>query len=154
MTVWCAGLDETAVSSKPAHQTVWHIPDVVLIQLIFLMMDNGCPKHVENRNKHIWKRIVRQVGYLQTLQRLENVHFVGICCTKNKPLRTGRPIYRTGVPLSSWCCILYIYFSKNISAGYFKHAAHSPFFSSECRFFHNATFFWFLYYSHFTYRVC
>jgi len=22
MTVWCAGLDETAVSSKPAHQTV------------------------------------------------------------------------------------------------------------------------------------
>jgi len=22
MTVWCAGLDETTVSSKPAHQTV------------------------------------------------------------------------------------------------------------------------------------
>jgi len=36
MTVWCAGLDETAVSYKPAHQTIiyteWHIPDVVLIQ--------------------------------------------------------------------------------------------------------------------------
>ena len=28
------------------------------------------------------------------------------------------------------------------------------FFSSKCRLFHNATFFWFLYYSHFTYRVC
>jgi len=29
MTVWCAGLDEAAISSKPAHQTAiytqWHI---------------------------------------------------------------------------------------------------------------------------------
>jgi len=31
-------------------------------------------------------------------------------------------------------------FSKNISTEYFKHAAHSPFFSSKCRLFHNATF--------------
>ena len=51
-----------------------------------------------------------------------------------------RPIYRTGVPLLSRCCILYI-FSTNICTGYFKHAAHSPFFSSKCRLFHNATFF-------------
>jgi len=29
----------------------------------------------------------------------------------------------------------------NISTEYFKHAAHSPFFSSKCRLFHNATFF-------------
>src|SRR5215469_12944511 len=37
-------------------------------------------------------------------------------------------------------CILYIY-STNIRTGYFKHAAHSPFFfSSKCRLFHNATF--------------
>jgi len=50
-----------------------------------------------------------------------------------------RPIYRTGVPLPSRCCILYI-FSTNISTEYFKHAAHSPFFSSKCRLFHNATF--------------
>jgi hypothetical protein len=35
----------------------------------------------------------------------------------------------------------YIFFSTNISTEYFKHAAHSPFFSSKCRFFHNATFF-------------
>jgi len=28
-----------------------------------------------------------------------------------------------------------------ISADYFKHAAHSPFFSSKCRLFHDATFF-------------
>jgi hypothetical protein len=45
-------------------------------------------------------------------------------------------------------------FSTNVSTEYFKHAAHSPFFSSKCRLFHNATFFWFLYYSHFTYSMC
>jgi hypothetical protein len=50
-----------------------------------------------------------------------------------------RPIYRTGVPLPSKCCILYI-FLTNINTEYFKRAAHSPFFSSECRLFHNATF--------------
>jgi hypothetical protein len=32
-------------------------------------------------------------------------------------------------------------FSTNISTEYFKHAAHSPFFSSKCRLFHNAAFF-------------
>jgi hypothetical protein len=46
------------------------------------------------------------------------------------------------------------FFSTPISTEYFKHAAHSPFFSSKCRLFHNATFFWFMYYSHFTYRMC
>jgi hypothetical protein len=36
----------------------------------------------------------------------------------------------------------YIYtFSTNISTDYLKHAAHSPFFSSKRRLFHNATFF-------------
>jgi len=39
-------------------------------------------------------------------------------------------IYSTGVPLPSRCCILYI-FLINISTEYFKHAAHSPFFSSK-----------------------
>jgi hypothetical protein len=33
------------------------------------------------------------------------------------------------------------FFSINISTEYFKHAAHSPFFSSKCPLFHNATFF-------------
>ena len=32
------------------------------------------------------------------------------------------------------------FFSADISTEYFKHAAHSPFFSSKCRLFHNATF--------------
>jgi len=58
-----------------------------------------------------------------------------------------------GVLLPSRCYILYI-FSTNINTEYFKHAAHSPFCSSKFRLFHNASFFWFLYYSHFTYRVC
>jgi hypothetical protein len=35
----------------------------------------------------------------------------------------------------------YIFFPTNISTEYFKHAAHSPFFSSKCLLFHNATFF-------------
>jgi hypothetical protein len=44
-------------------------------------------------------------------------------------------------PLTSRLCILYIY-STNIRTEYFKHAAHSSFFSSSnCRLFHNATFF-------------
>ena len=55
-------------------------------------------------------------------------------------LRTVRRIYRTGVPLPSKCSILYM-LSTNISTEYFKHAAHSLFFSSKCRLFHNATFF-------------
>jgi len=42
------GRDCSAVSSKPAHQTViyteWHIPDVVLIQLILLMMITWLPE--------------------------------------------------------------------------------------------------------------
>jgi len=33
------------------------------------------------------------------------------------------------------------FFSTNVSIEYFKHAAHSPFFSSKCRLFHNAAFF-------------
>jgi hypothetical protein len=34
----------------------------------------------------------------------------------------------------------YIFISTNISTEYFKHAAHSLFFSSKCRLCHNATF--------------
>ena len=44
--------------------SVWHIPDAVLIQFSWWWA-HGCPKHVENRNKHTWKRTVRQAGYLQ-----------------------------------------------------------------------------------------
>jgi len=51
-----------------------------------------------------------------------------------KGLRTVRPIHRTGVPLPSKCCILYI-FSTNISTEYFKNAAHLPFLSSNAVYF-------------------
>jgi len=51
-------------------------------------------------------------------------------------------IYRTGVPYPPDVAFyIYIFFSTNISTEYFKHAALSPFFSSKCRLFHNATFF-------------
>ena len=43
-------------------------------------------------------------------------------------------------PLTSKRCILYIY-STNIGTEYFKHALHSPFFSSKCSLFHNANLF-------------
>jgi hypothetical protein len=81
---------------------------------------------------HLWGRDVRQC-HIFVLQ------FCNHKCSV-RPLRTVLPIYGTGVPLPSRCCILYI-FSTNISTEYFKHAAHSPFFSSKCRLFHNATFF-------------
>jgi hypothetical protein len=56
------------------------------------------------------------------------------------PLGTASPIYRTGTSLPSKHPILYL-FSRNIRTECFKHAAHSPFFSSKCRLFHNATLF-------------
>jgi hypothetical protein len=64
-----------------------------------------------------------------------------------------RPIYRTGTPLPSTHPIFYI-FSTNTSTEFFKDAAHSPFLSLQ-----NAVYFimlpsWFLYYSHFIYRMC
>jgi len=31
---------------------------------------------------------------------------------QDKPLRTVRPLYRTGIPLLSRCCILYIFFNN------------------------------------------
>jgi hypothetical protein len=37
--------------------------------------------------------------------------------------------------------VFYIFFSTNISTEYFKQDAHTPFFSSKWRLFHNATFF-------------
>jgi hypothetical protein len=56
--------------------------------------------------------------------------------------RNHAPYIQYGhAPLPSRCCILYIFFLTNISTAYFKHATHSPFFSSKCLLFHNATFF-------------
>jgi len=57
------------------------------------------------------------------------------CESGNETIVEGRA-YRYPPNVAS-----YIIFSTNISTEYFKHAAHSPFFSSKCRLFHNATFF-------------
>jgi hypothetical protein len=56
-------------------------------------------------------------------------------------------------PLTSRRCNLYIY-STNIRTEYFKHAAHSPFFPLQNAVNFIMLSFWFLYYSHFIYRVC
>ena len=54
---------------------------------------------------------------------------------KNRALYIGRA-YRYPPDVA-----FFIFFSTTISTEYFKHAAHSPFFSSKWRLFHNATFF-------------
>ena len=43
-------------------------------------------------------------------------------------------------PLTSKCCILYIY-STNIGTEYFKHGIYSTFYSSKCSLFHNSNVF-------------
>jgi hypothetical protein len=70
-----------------------------------------------------------------------------------KTLRTVRPSIWDGRTATLQMLHFIYFFLTTISTEYFKHAAHSLFFSSKCRLFHNATF-WFLYYSHFTYRAC
>jgi len=49
---------------------------------------NGCPKHVENRNKHTWK-IVPQVGYLQGWYQWFSLKFVDIFTLCKKSDRNG-----------------------------------------------------------------
>ena len=70
MTVWCAGLNfiQTCTPDGRLHKVTYTTCHIDTIK----SPDDGhmaCPKHVENRKKHIRKRIVRQVGYLQRLYR-------------------------------------------------------------------------------------
>jgi hypothetical protein len=75
-----------------------------------------CPKHVELIQRSIKLLLLHLVGHLYYSPKnyfnplTPNDHFSG---------RTA--------PLTSRCCILYIY-STNISTEYFKHAAYFPFF--------------------------
>ena len=56
-------------------------------------------------------------------------------------LTPNDPYMGRTAPLTSKCCILYIY-STNIGTEYFKHALYSPFFfSSKCVLFHDANLF-------------
>ena len=63
-------------------------------------------------------------------------------CMKINPFAPNDVYISRTAQLTSRRCILNIY-SINILTEYFKHAAHSPFFFSRCRLFHNAIF-WFL----------
>jgi hypothetical protein len=61
------------------------------------------------------------------------ISYTNVVITCHLNLRTVCTIYRTSITLPSRCSIVYIFFTT-ISTEYFKHNAHSPFFSSECHF--------------------
>ena len=56
-------------------------------------------------------------------------------------------------PLTSKCCILYIY-STNVGTEYFKHVIYSPLFSLQNAVCFIILTYLVLYYSHFIYRMC
>ena len=68
-------------------------------------------------------------------------------------LTSNDPYMGRTAPLTPKRCILYIY-STNIGTEYFKHALYSPFFLFKVQFVSQYQLIWFLYYSHFIYRVC
>jgi hypothetical protein len=43
------------LNTKTVIYTEWHITGVVLQLTLLMIIAHGCPKHVENRNKHTWK---------------------------------------------------------------------------------------------------
>jgi hypothetical protein len=65
---------------------------IVLIQHLLYVTLYGCPKHVENRNKHINRKTVRHVGYLQRLYR-------------NAARSTGHKIW-------TFCVLLFFYVGR------------------------------------------
>jgi hypothetical protein len=86
----------------------------------------------------------------------EGLHFAYIFVPETQlvnSLTPNDPSMNRTAPLNSRRCILDIY-STNIRTEYFKHAAHSPFFLFKMPFISQRYLFWFLYYSHFKYRVC
>jgi hypothetical protein len=54
--------------NRTATNTEW-LPEVVLIQFTSWGWAHSCSKHVEDLNKHIIEKIVRQVGYLPQIIR-------------------------------------------------------------------------------------
>ena len=89
--------------------------------------------------------VIKEKPYFNYVDRMTLEHSNLL---RHKPMSTRINLYEP--------CVLYIgrayrypsdvafytfFFPTNISTEYFKHAAHSPFFSSKCRLFHNATFF-------------
>jgi hypothetical protein len=81
-----------------------------------------------------------------------NCSFVVISLSFNHLTQNGHFSGRTA-PLTTRRYILYIY-STNICTEYSKHAAYSPFFPLQNAVYFIMLLFWFLYYSHFIYRLC
>jgi hypothetical protein len=74
-------------------------------------------------------------------------------CRFINPLTPNDPYSGRTAPLTSKVAFLYIY-STNIGTVYFKHGIYSPFFPLQNAVCFIILTFWFLYYSHFMYRVC
>jgi len=75
-------------------------------------------------------------------------YIVLVNCANFHPLTPNDDYSGRTAPLTSKCCISYIY-SRNIGTEYFKHGINSPLFPLQ-----NAVCFIILYYYHFIYRVC
>ena len=73
-----------------------------------------------------WKE---QVRLKRRCTRLDRVHVLeeGYLLLVINPLKPDDPYRGRTAPLTSKCCILYIY-STNIGTEYFKHGIYSPFF--------------------------
>ena len=106
-----------------------------------LLFTNQCTSYC--LKKTIFRFILKQLWHVSVQSHhLQGAHYA--CLLKlqfvkivnygtsmyDSPLGTVRPIYRTGTPLPSKHPILYI-FSTNICTEFFKHAAHTPFFSLQ-----------------------
>ena len=95
-----------------------------------MKMEQSVPKrrHIKFRRRGITQKKTYNNVYCALLHILRQDYCV--CETWLTFKNRASYIYMTGVPLPSRCCILYT-FSTNISTEYFKHAVHSPFFSSR-----------------------
>ena len=96
--------------------------------LLYLVKIHFSQKQVRFKIKRMGKALAFILDYT-----IYNVHI--------NPLTPNDLYMSHTAPLTSKRCILYIY-STNIGTEYFKHALHSPFFSSsKCSMFHNANLF-------------
>jgi hypothetical protein len=131
-------LKENALSLTSIYQHIRFVLYIIYIYNFHLPI-----QWLKNTHTHIHTNTHTHIEFRRTWSSvrfsiLEHLIFRKISnFSVNLTFKTVRPIYRTCITLPSRCCILYI-FSTNTSTEYFKHAAHSPFFSSKCRLFHNA----------------
>jgi len=106
------------VTYAPAYQTViyteWHKPGVPLIQQFSWWWAHGCPKHVQNINKHTWK-IVCQVGYLQGSQETQfyysNIrrHPAAATCKEHERITKRKATFLTKIFKEHWTFLSYTF---------------------------------------------